>query len=130
MYALISILVLLLTAFAPAPFPRTTQPRVVTTASLTGHYDVRWGTIPCVFFLRQDSSYQCIWPGAVYVGSWGCRDGSLWISETTTPELPGSSQHYRITFAPGTTAGPVTHGADGVHVQMKRKLVAPRKNAP
>jgi hypothetical protein len=118
-------------AAAPMPFPKSAKPRVLNREGLIGTWSVHWGTVPATFTLSANGDYECVWPGAKYVGSWGLdRDGRLWITESCRPELSSSWQSYAIRLSPeafaafratGTFTGPVEVGATGISVRLQRK---------
>lgn len=137
----VSLVVLLLIAIevvaAPVPFARTSRVRTISRDSLVGTWKVHWGTVPATVTLKANGGYECLWPGARYVGSWGVdRDGRFWITESCRPESHDSWQSYAIRLTPdltttpsrhpdrqddsGSFTGPVVVGATGVSIRMWR----------
>lgn len=106
---------------APMPFPRQTRAPTLTRTRLVGTWNVRWGTVSCQMTFRNSGTYTCFWPGAHYVGSWGVRNGSLWLTESSRPQDASSWQSYAVRLRPATMCGPVEVGATGVVVTLQRR---------
>ncbi len=84
-----------------------------------------WGTVSCTMTFAPGGSYACDWPGCKYIGTWGVRDGLLWMSERTGGS-PDSYQTYAVRLKPQTLAGPIEVGMGaGMELRLLRRTVAP-----
>jgi hypothetical protein len=109
-------------AAAPAPMHPPRKARPLCRARLVGTWEMHWGHFRGTITLSATGDYDCQWPGAHYVGTWGLdRDGRFWITESSRPEVASSWQSYAIRLAPDTLAGPIEVGANGVVVQLRKK---------
>ncbi len=109
-------------AAAPAPMHAPRKPRPLCRARLVGDWVMHWGHVRCTITLSPRGDYECQWPGANYVGSWGLdRSGRFWITESCRPEVASSWQSYAITLSPVTLSGPIEVGANGVVVRLEKK---------
>lgn len=121
--ALALLLLTLPASGAPAPFPKTSRPADsrLEPSSLTGQWVMRWSGHPWIVTLGKDGSYTCETGSTRWIGSWGVREGCLWITESSRPEDADSWRSYQIRLCPKLLSGKIEFGSPGTEVSLKRQ---------
>ena len=108
---------------APAPPPRR-QPTVLTAGRLVGTWRCSWGGSVSTLTLAADGTLRETYgtftgPATAARGTWGVRDGLLWITETW---LEGYWTTFAVRLDPATLSGPVAvgFGAPTTTVTLRR----------
>ena len=80
-----------------------------------------WGGSPWKVTFKKDGDYTCQGGISVrYVGSWSVRDGDLWITESSNPNILAFWCVYRIRLCPKALTGQVEFGSVGTKVELRR----------
>lgn len=76
--------VILVAAFAPAPFPKPKKP--LTRDSLVGTWAGKWGLMEGPVHLYRDGTYAGLWNDRWWVGTWDLNGSVLTITERKQEE--------------------------------------------
>lgn len=107
---------------APAPFPKTVRGEpALSPSTLAGKWVMTWGGHGWAVELSRDGSYACACGSTTWVGSWGVREGCLWITESCRPADADSWRSYQIRLDPRTLSGRIEHGSPGTEVRLRRR---------